>query len=144
MHTDNNTIMVSETKGVSVIDISKIIRIEAANNYSKLILTDGRRLLVSKVLKSMETLLKGKGFERIHRSHLVNASCIQRYNLYQMTITLHNDEQLSMSRRRRTDIRRRMAESRVEGGERRARVESGSGSGERGAGERLNMVNLLV
>src|SRR6185503_10226085 len=76
MRADNNTIMIADQKGVSVIDINSIVRIEAVNNYSKIFFNDGRSLLVSKVLKRMEALLEGKGFERIHRSHLVNGACI--------------------------------------------------------------------
>jgi len=112
MRTDNNTIMIVDSKGVSVFDINSIVRIEAVNNYSRLFLSDGRIVLVSKVLKRMEALLAGKGFERIHRSHLVNAACIQRYNLYQKKITLQNEEEISISRRRRKDIRKRLSENR--------------------------------
>ena len=113
MHPDNNTIMIAGSKGISVIDISSIIRIEAVNNYSKLFLTDGRTILVSKVLKRMEAMLANKGFERIHRSHLVNTASVLRYNLYHLKITLHNEEELCISRRRRTDIRKRLSERRV-------------------------------
>jgi two-component system LytT family response regulator len=113
MHTTNDTIMIADSRGVSVIDISSIVRIEAMNNYSKLYLNYGRHLLVSKVLKRMEAILAGKGFERIHRSHLVNAACIQRYNLYQKKITLLNSEELSISRRKRTDIRKKLLEKRM-------------------------------
>ena len=113
MRAENNTIMIADQKGVSVIDINSIVRIEAINNYSKLFLNDGRSLVVSKVLKRMEALLEGKGFERIHRSHLVNGACIQRYNLFRKKITLHNEEELSISRRKRTDIRKRLSEQRA-------------------------------
>src|SRR4029078_1531487 len=90
MRAENNTIMIADQKGVSVIDINSIVRIDAIHNYSKLFLNNGRSVVVSKVLKRMEALLEGKGFERIHRSHLVNGACIQRYNLFQKKITLHN------------------------------------------------------
>ena len=112
MHPDNNTIMLADTKGVYVIDIRSIIRIEAVSNYSKLFLTDGRSIMVSKVLKRMETMLAGKGFERIHRSHVVNTACIQRYNLYHLKITLHNQEEISISRRRGTYIRKKLSDRR--------------------------------
>ena len=113
MRTVNDTIMIADSKGVSVIDISAIIRIEAVNNYSKLFLNDGRHLMVSKVLKTMQALLADKGFERIHRSHLVNAACIKRYNLYQKKVTLFNSEELSISRRKKTDLRKKLLEKRL-------------------------------
>ena len=113
MRLNNETIMIADSKGVSVIDINSIIRIEAMNNYSKLFLRDGRRLLVSKVLKKMEEVLADKGFERIHRSHLVNTACIQRYNLLRKKITLQNDEEIAISRRKRTDLRKRLLAKRA-------------------------------
>ena len=113
MHTENNTILITDSRGVSVIDINSIVRIEALNNYSKLFLRNGRNLIVSKVLKTMETMLAGKGFERIHRSHLVNTSCILRYNLYQQKITLHNEEEICISRRKKTGIRKKLLEKRA-------------------------------
>ena len=101
MRPDNNTILIADSKGVSVIDINSIIRIEAVNNYSKIFLTDGRHVMVSKVLKKMEAMLADKGFERIHRSHLVNAACIKRYNLYQQKIMLYNEEEIDYFKKKK-------------------------------------------
>lgn len=112
MHSDNNTIMISDTKGVSVIDISSIVRIEALSSYSRVLLTDGKQILVSKVLKYMEGLLEGKGFARIHRSHLVNTAWIQSYNLYHLRVLLYNNEEISIARRKGPDIRKKLAEHR--------------------------------
>jgi two-component system LytT family response regulator len=108
MYQDNNTILIPSSGGLSVIDIGSIIRIEAVSNYSRLFLSDGRKIMVSKVLKLMEAMLAGKGFERVHRSHLVNTACIRTYNFYQLKIMLHNKEEVCISRRRRTDIRKRV------------------------------------
>ena len=112
MYPDNNTLMISDAKGVSVIDISTIVRIEALSSYSRILLTDGKQILVSKVLKYMEGLLEGKGFTRIHRSHLVNTAWIQSYNLYHLNVLLYNNEQISISRRKGPFLRRSLAEQR--------------------------------
>jgi two-component system LytT family response regulator len=113
MRLNNNTIMIADSKGVSLIDIASIIRIEAVNNYSRLFLNDGRKVMVSKVLKRMEAMLADKGFERIHRSHLVNAACIQRYNLFQKKIMLHNEEEISISRRKKSQIKKKLSAKRA-------------------------------
>ncbi len=112
MYPDKNTIMISDTKGVSVIDINSIIRIEALSSYSRILLTDGKQILVSKVLKYMEGLLEGKGFTRIHRSHLVNTAWIQSYNLYHLRVLLYNHEEISIARRKGPDIRKKLSEQR--------------------------------
>ncbi len=112
MYPDNNTIMISDAKGVSVIEINSIVRIEALSSYSRIVLTNGKQILVSKVLKYMEGLLEGKGFARIHRSHLVNTSWIQSYNLYHLNVLLYNNEQISISRRKGPQVRKSLAEQR--------------------------------
>jgi two-component system, LytTR family, response regulator len=103
--------------GMELITISNIIRIEAISNYSKLFFTNacpasgGRKtLVVAKVLKWFDELLAEKGFIRIHRSHLINLSCINSYNNNnQHKIILQNQEQINISRRKRSSIIKRLA-----------------------------------
>ena len=111
MYAVNNTIMIPYAKGLSVVDISSIVRIEALSNYSRIFLADGRQFLVSKVLKQMEAMLAEKGFARVHRSHLVNTAFIQAYNLRRLHIRLRNNEEVSISRRKRRDIRKKFSEA---------------------------------
>jgi two-component system LytT family response regulator len=110
-------LLLSTCTGIEVITISNIIRIEAISNYSKLFFanadaaTGGRKtLVVAKVLKWFDALLADKGFIRIHRSHLVNLSCINRYhNNNRHTIILQNHEQIDISRRKRSSITKKLA-----------------------------------
>jgi two-component system, LytTR family, response regulator len=98
------------SKGIELISISNIIRIEAISNYSKLFFTNNKTLVVAKVLKWFDVLLAKKGFIRIHRSHLINLSCINSYNnTNQHKIILQNQEQLNISRRKRSSTMKRLA-----------------------------------
>jgi two-component system, LytTR family, response regulator len=108
MYPDSNTIIIPGSKGAAIVDIRLIIRIEAVSNYSRVFLADGRKFILSKVLKQMEEMLEGKGFARVHRSHLVNTACIRSYNLYQLKVLLNNKEEVSISRRRGRDMRKRL------------------------------------
>jgi two-component system, LytTR family, response regulator len=91
--------------GIELITISNIIRIEAISNYSKLFFANGKTLVVAKVLKWFDKLLSDKGFIRIHRSHLINLSCINSYNNNnQHKIILQNLEEIDISRRKRSSI----------------------------------------
>ena len=108
MHPDDNILVIYGRTGIDFVDICSIIRIEASSSYSKLFLTGGRTMVVTIVLKSLEKRLLGKGFVRVHRSHLVNTACIQTYNSGNMRIVLRNNEQIVISRRRSMDIRKRL------------------------------------
>lgn len=57
---------------VHLINTSDIIRIMSDGNYSTFFLNDGRKIVVSKVMKEYEELLIDKGFHRIHKSHMIN------------------------------------------------------------------------
>jgi DNA-binding LytR/AlgR family response regulator len=113
MNSNINTILIPNLSGIYVIDVSSIIRIEAVSSYSKIFLSDGKKIVVSKVLRRMEAMLADKGFTRVHRSHLVNTAWIQSYHLHQLKITLHNKEQVCISRRRSTVIRKTLTEQRA-------------------------------
>jgi two-component system, LytTR family, response regulator len=113
MHPNSNTILIPNLSGIYVIDISSIIRIEAVSSYSKIYLSDGKKIVVSKVLRQMEEMLAGKGFARIHRSHLVNTAWIQAYHLHQLKITLNNNEQVCISRRKSSVIRKTLSDQRA-------------------------------
>lgn len=57
---------------VHMLDIDKIIRLEASNNYTVFYLDDGRNIMVSRPIKEYEEILIGQGFHRIHKSHIFN------------------------------------------------------------------------
>jgi two-component system, LytTR family, response regulator len=104
MKTGSNILALQHSCGTAVIDIGTIIRIEAISNYSKLFFTDGKTLVVAKVLKWFEPLLAEKGFLRVHRSHLVNTAWIETALLLQSKIILRNNVVIAVSRRKRSSI----------------------------------------
>ena len=108
MHLNDNILVIYGRNGINFVDICSIIRIEASSSYSKMFLTGGRTMVVTIVLKSLEEMLLDKGFVRVHRSHLVNSTSIQAYNSSNMKLVLRNNEQITISRRRSMDIRKRL------------------------------------
>ncbi|GAB3923675.1 LytR/AlgR family response regulator transcription factor [Larkinella terrae] len=66
-------------QGFEMVPIEAIIRCEADNNYTHVILKTGKPLLVSRTLKEIEELLEGSSFLRVHQSHLINLNEILRY-----------------------------------------------------------------
>lgn len=64
---------------VDFVEISRIIRCEADNNYTHVFMERQQKKTISKTLKEFEDLLGDHGFIRLHQSHLVNALHIQSY-----------------------------------------------------------------
>ena len=67
------------TDGITFVNFSDIIRCEAESNYTSVVLTDNTTHLITKTLKHFEDLLLGKGFFRIHKSHLVNLHAVRKF-----------------------------------------------------------------
>jgi len=100
-------ILLGTSEGLKIIDTNSILRVEAISNYSKLIFTDGRSLVVAKLLSWFEEKLPGDQFSRLHRGHLVNLRYIKSYNSFRNNeVVLSNNEKLSVSKRKRTEFKK--------------------------------------
>jgi len=74
-----SNIVLPTLDGFIVVKISDIVRCEADKNYTFFIFTNNEKILVSKTLKEFDELLHDMDFIRVHQSHLINASHVQRY-----------------------------------------------------------------
>jgi len=71
-------ITIPQQDGFEVLDIAEILYCQADDNYTRIYLGQGQKL-VSKTLKYFEDSLNEQGFVRIHKSYLVNINQIVRY-----------------------------------------------------------------
>ena len=109
MHTHTTTeadcILVPTDKGLQVISVQSIIRVQSISNYSKLFFKNGKTLVVAKVLRWFEERLLMYNFLRIHRAHLVNSDCLRGFNnTHTIEVELTNGERLTVARRKKTDF----------------------------------------
>ena len=65
--------------GFDFISTNSIIRIEADRSYTKLFLTEGEKMIVSRSLSAFEKVLPSDHFFRTHKSHLININHIRKY-----------------------------------------------------------------
>ncbi|MDY8136673.1 LytTR family DNA-binding domain-containing protein [Aquimarina sp. 2201CG5-10] len=90
-------ITIPQQDGFEVLEISDILYCEADDNYTKIFLDKGRKL-VSKTLKYFEDSLTPHGFARIHKSYLVNVNKVIRYRKGKGgSIVLSSGKELSVS-----------------------------------------------
>ena len=74
-----NQVALPSSDGLIFITVSDIIHCESDSNYTTLFMKTKERMVITKTLKEVETLLSGSDFFRIHHSHLINVSHIKRY-----------------------------------------------------------------
>jgi len=76
----NKRISIPTISGMDFIDVNRIIRLQAAVNYTHFYLDDGKKICVSRTLKEFETMLYRFGFCRVHQSHIVNLRYVKSYS----------------------------------------------------------------
>ena len=64
---------------LELVPVSSIISCTSNNNYTEFILSDKRKILVSRTLKDVEEMLQDYSFVRVHNSHIVNLNDVTRY-----------------------------------------------------------------
>lgn len=72
-------IALPSSDGIDFIEAEAIIRAEAERSYSNFYLENGKKILVSKPLKEYEALLEQCNFFRVHKSHMINLTHIEKY-----------------------------------------------------------------
>ncbi len=72
-------LVIPTTEGMHILNVEDIVRCESSSNYTQFFLSDKTSVLASKTMKEYETLLRPAGFERVHKSHLVNLEMIAKY-----------------------------------------------------------------
>jgi two-component system, LytTR family, response regulator len=80
--------------------------LSADGSYTNIILTDGRKFLISKKLKEFEDVLKDyPQFFRAHRSHLINMHYVKQFNKSEGGMILMNhDVELPLSKEKKDEF----------------------------------------
>jgi len=66
-------------EGLEFYDVNDIVSCAAEGAYTRFILSDGRKILATGLLKDFEEMLPPEIFCRVHHSHLVNLNFIKKY-----------------------------------------------------------------
>lgn len=100
-------IFIHTAKGLTVLDVDNIIRIESKSNYSRIYFADGSfPLTVAKVLHWFEENLPPELFLRTHRTHLVNRQFISQVIPSSKLIHMSNGDKIFISRRRSQSVKK--------------------------------------
>ena len=96
-------LLLRTSKGIEVIAVGTIVRIEGSSNYSKLFFLNGKTLVVAKLLKWFEEKLAASQFFRIHKTHFINTDFIAQYvDGMGGKVCLQNGVWLNVSKRKKS------------------------------------------
>lgn len=74
-----NRIAVPHHQGIMFIELSDILYAESSNNYTKLLLSDGKVYTISKTLGDVQEVLEERNFLRVHRQYIINLNKIKQF-----------------------------------------------------------------
>lgn len=102
---DIRKIALSMSNGLTFVEISDILMLEADGAYTSFYMKDGQKILVSKKLKFYEDLLSNRSFFfRTHRSYFINVNYIKKYSRSENAILMDNDFNVALSRDRKQEF----------------------------------------
>lgn len=86
------------------VDLDDIIRFESDGGYTKVYLTDGKRIMVSKTMKEFDDLLLDAGFLRVHHSHLINMNHLFCFEKAEGHVVMKDDSIVPVSNRKKDQL----------------------------------------
>lgn len=96
--------------GLLFVNVADIIHCESDSNYTTFYLTNKEKIVVTKTLKEVESLLEGNNFFRIHNSHLISLSHIKKYVRGNAGYVIMTDgSHLNIGRNRKEDFLKQFA-----------------------------------
>jgi two-component system LytT family response regulator len=91
--------------GLVFINLTDIIRCDSDGNYTFFILTNGKKIIVSRTLGEYEQMFADDNFFRVHRSHLINLEHVKKYIKGEGGYVIMSDNsQVEVSRRNKNDF----------------------------------------
>ena len=93
-----NKIALPSQTGITFISLDEIVYAEASGSYSKILLLNKTKILLSKTLKDVQDVLEESHFLRIHRHYIVNLNHVKQFNKNDNLITMLNGDELPIAR----------------------------------------------
>ncbi len=94
-------IILNTSDSVFVVELEKLVRCEASENYTLIIVDGKEKIMMAKTLKEFEEMLSGYGFFRTHQSHLINLNYVETFDKSNNNILLKTGENVVVSTRKK-------------------------------------------
>lgn len=101
---------VPTSEGVLFLPVTDIIRMEAAGSYATIFLNNKQKLVASKNLSELESMLDCADFFKVHKSHLVNLRYVAKYIRGEGGILVLTDgSEVDVARRKKEELMVRLS-----------------------------------
>ncbi len=86
------------------LESDEILYAESDGNYSTIFLVDGQKIVLTKKLKEVNTLLPKDSFFRIHNSYIINLNKIKEFLKTDGYVVLKSNHKIPVSRQKKSDF----------------------------------------
>lgn len=86
------------------LNLEDILFVESDGNYSTLFLMDNQKILVTKKLKEIDSLLPNDNFFRIHNSYIINLNKIKEFLKTEGYVVMESGHRIPVARQRKSDF----------------------------------------
>jgi len=86
------------------LESDEILYAESDGNYSTIYLVDGQKIVLTKKLKEVNTLLPQDSFFRIHNSYIINLNKIKEFLKTDGYVVLNSNHKIPVSRQKKSDF----------------------------------------
>lgn len=105
LHRQSTKIVLPIAKGFKIVEVAEIQFCKADGVYTEIWLEDGKKIVVSRILKHFEQTFKDFGIIRVHDSYLVNVKYIDQYlSGSNGKLVLESGVEIDISRRRKKEF----------------------------------------
>ena len=106
---EKQRIAFSTVHGLDMVDTAEIICCQSESNYTRIHLTNDRRILVSKTLREVANQLPEDRFLRVHHSFVANLDHVQKYLRGDGgTLVMNNGMEVKVSRNKKEELLQRL------------------------------------
>ena len=105
-HSKNNQkkITISTEGKLIFLKLDEILFVESDGNYCTLFLVENQKVLVTKKLKEIDSLLPGDSFFRIHNSYIINLNRIKEFLKTEGYVVMESGHRIPVARQRKSDF----------------------------------------
>jgi len=97
-------LLLSTGNSFRIVEIEDIHHLQSWGSYTKIYLTNNKKIVTTTGLTVYEELLANNHFFRINKSSLVNLNQVENYNHKKKTIQLKNNQEIEVARRKYKDF----------------------------------------
>ncbi|MBP1838448.1 LytR/AlgR family response regulator transcription factor [Formosa algae] len=101
---NNHRISINTDGKLIFVEIDDILFVESDGNYSTIFLKDNQKIVLTKKLKEVNTILPEHVFFRIHNSYIVNLNKIKEYIKNEGYVVMQSNHKIPVARQRKSDF----------------------------------------